>query len=227
MQADAHGMAPEGSTLTRMTIRALGLLFDLDGTLIDSLPAVDRAWGAFAGRHGFAHDYVRERIHGRRSIDSIRELLPDHDAEVEDAWIRDLESRDTEGVVALPGARDLLEALPLDHWCIVTSGTSDVACARIAAAGLPLPKFAVFGEDVQNGKPHPEPFERGARLLGRHPADCLGFEDTDAGLQSIDAAFVRAVAVGRPPLMDLSGVRLKVTHDGLELEIPDGAVRTK
>ena len=210
-----------------MTLRAQGLLLDLDGTLIDSLPAVDRAWGTFAGKHGFAHEYVRERIHGRRSIDSIRELLPDHDAEVEDAWIRDLESRDTEGVIALPGAKALLEALPLDRWAVVTSGTSDVARARIAAAGLPLPKFAVFGEDVAHGKPHPEPFERGARLLGFSPADCVGFEDTDAGLASVEAAFVRAVAVGRPPLMDLSAVSLKVDHEGLELLIPDGAMGTK
>ena len=210
-----------------MTLRAQGLLFDLDGTLIDSLPAVDRAWGAFAVKHGFALDHVRARIHGRRSIDSIRELLPDHDAEIEDAWIRDLESRDTRGVVALPGARDILESLPLDRWAVVTSGTSDVARARIAAAGLPLPKFAVFGEDVGRGKPHPEPFEHGARLLGFHPHDCVGFEDTDAGLASVEAAFVRAVAVGRPPLMDLSGVSLKVSHEGLELEIPDGATGAK
>ena len=210
-----------------MTLRTQGLLIDLDGTLIDSLSAVDRAWGCFSEKHGLERDFVRSRVHGRRSIDSIRELLPDHDAEVEDAWMREIESRDTGGVVALPGARALLEALPLDRWALVTSGTSDVARARLLATGLPLPRFAVFGEDVARGKPHPEPFERGAALLGFRPQDCVGFEDTDAGLASIEAAFVRAVAVGRPPLTDLSGVSLKVSREGLELDLPDGAVVAK
>ncbi len=207
-----------------MIVRARGLLFDLDGTLIDSLPAVDRAWGRFADKHGFEAQFVRERIHGRRSIDSIRELVPHVDAHEEDAWMRGLESSDTEGVVALPGSKDLLEALPLDRWCVVTSGTSDVARARIAATGLPLPRFAVFGEDVTRGKPAPDPFRLGAERLGFSPEDCLGFEDTDAGLASVRAAGARAVAVGRPPLMDLTGVRVRVVEDGLELEIPEEAL---
>lgn len=207
-----------------MILRAKGLLFDLDGTLVDSLSAVDRAWSRFAAKHGFEDAYVKARIHGRRSIDSIRELVPHLDAHEEDAWLRGLESTDTEGVVALPGAKALLESLPLDRWCVVTSGTSDVARARIAATGLPLPRFAVFGEDVENGKPHPEPFARGARLLGYEPADCVGFEDTDAGLASVRASGARPVAVGRLPVPDLTLVRATPTSEGLELELPDGAV---
>ena len=207
-----------------MIFRAQGLLFDLDGTLIDSLPAVDRAWSQFAAKHGFEHDFVRSRIHGRRSIDSIRELVPHVDAPTEDAWMRGLETADTEGVVALPGARALLEVLPLDRWCVVTSGTSDVALARLSAVGLPLPKFAVFGEDVERGKPAPDPFLLGAERLGFAPADCLGFEDTDAGLASVRAAGVRPVAVGRPPLVDLTGVRVVVRSGEIDLEIPEGAL---
>jgi sugar-phosphatase len=207
-----------------MTLRAKGLLFDLDGTLIDSLPAVDRAWSTFARKHNLEPEFVLARIHGRRSIDSIRTLLPEVDAEAEDAYIRHLETTDTTGVRALPGSKELLESLPLECWCVVTSGTSDVAKARMAAAGLPLPRFAVYGEDVSNGKPHPEPFERGARLLGFHPADCVGFEDTDAGLSSVEQAYCRPIAVGRSPLMNLEGVKVKVVEDGVELEVPDEAV---
>ena len=206
-----------------MILRAQGLLFDLDGTLIDSLAAVDRAWSHFAEKHGFAPEDVKARIHGRRSIDSIRELVPHVDAQAEDAWMRGLESADTAGVVALPGAKALLEALPLDRWCVVTSGTSDVARARMEAVGLPLPRFAVFGEDVVRGKPAPDPFLLGAERLGFAPADCLGFEDTDAGLGSVRAAGVRPVAVGRGPMLDLASVRLVVLEGGLELELPDGA----
>ncbi len=206
-----------------MILRAQGLLFDLDGTLIDSLPAVDRAWSQFASKHGFEQEFVKARIHGRRSIDSIRELVPHVDAHAEDVWIRGLESSDTAGVVALPGARALLEALPLDRWCIVTSGTSDVALARLAAVGLPLPRFAVFGEDVSRGKPAPDPFLLGAQRLGFAPDDCLGFEDTDAGLESVRASGARPIAVGRAPMLDLTNVRVVVRHDGLDLELPDGA----
>ena len=204
-----------------MTIKAKGLLFDLDGTLIDSLPAVDRAWTKFAERHGLDPVDVLSKIHGRRSIDSIRTLLPHLDADAEDAWIRNVEATDTEGVYALPGALALLEALPPDRWCVVTSGTSDVARARMAATGLPLPRFAVYGEDVANGKPHPEPFSKGAEKLGFAPDDCVGFEDTDAGLSSVAASGARAVAVGRPPLMDLSEVKARVVDGGIELDLPE------
>ena len=207
-----------------MILRAKGLLFDLDGTLIDSLPAVDRAWGRFAEKHGFTQDYVKARIHGRRSIDSIREIVPHVDPETEDAWMRGLERADTEGVVALPGSKALLESLPADRWCVVTSGTSDVALARLAAAGLPLPRFAVFGEDVARGKPAPDPFVLGAQRLGFAPADCLGFEDTDAGLSSVRESGARPVAVGRAPLLDLSDVRVLSTGEGLEVELPEGAL---
>lgn len=207
-----------------MILRAKGLLFDLDGTLIDSLPAVDRAWSKFALKHGFEPEFVLERIHGRRSIDSIREITPHVDASLEDRWMRDLEASDTEGVRALPGARELLESLPLERWCIVTSGTSDVAQARLAAVGLPLPRFAVFGEDVQRGKPAPDPFLLGAERLGFSPSECLGFEDTDAGLASVRAAGARTVAVGRPPLSDLLGIRVRMVGEWVEVEIPEGAI---
>lgn len=200
-----------------MIVRAKGLLFDLDGTLIDSLPAVDRAWSTFARKHGLEPEFVLSRIHGRRSVDSIRELLPHVDPDEEDAYIRHLESTDTEGVRALPGARELLESLPLDRWCIVTSGTSDVALARIAATGLPSPRFAVFGEDVSRGKPAPDPFILGAERLGFAPAECVGFEDTDAGLASIVASGARPIAIGRPPLLDMSGVSAALADDELEI----------
>lgn len=208
-----------------MILQAKGLLFDLDGTLIDSLPAVDRAWSIFARKHGLEPAFVLSRIHGRRSIDSIRELVPEIDPEEEDLYIRNLEASDAEGVTVLPGSMELLRALPLNRWCIVTSGTSDVAKSRIKATGLPTPQFAVYGEDVTRGKPAPDPFLLGAEKLGFSPADCIGFEDTDAGLGSIAAAGARPVAVGRVPLMDLSAVTFRILPDGVELEIPDGAVR--
>ena len=178
-----------------ITFRCRALLFDLDGTLIDSLPAVDRAGGAWATKHGFDTEWVLGQIHGRRSIDSIRDLRPDLDAEAEDAWLRGMESTDTEGVTALPGAAAFVTGLGDARFAYVTSGTSDVATARLRAVGYPVPEASVYGEDIQNGKPAPDPYLEGARRLGVDPADCLVFEDTPAGVASAKAAGMRCVGI--------------------------------
>ena len=172
-----------------MELRCRGLLFDLDGTLIDSLHAVDRAWTTWALRHGLAPSHVLPLIHGRRSIESIRAILPEVDAEAEDLVLRQIESSDTHGVRALPGAPEFLAALPAGRWGLVTSGTSDVARARLLAAGIPVPTACVFGEDVSYGKPHPEPYLLGAKHLDvkRQAAVLLG------GMQVQDKSVVIAL----------------------------------
>jgi sugar-phosphatase len=192
----------------------------LDGTLIDSLHAVDRAWTTWALRHGLEPAQVLPLIHGRRSIESIRAILPDVDSEAEDLVLRQIESSDTTGVKALPGAIEFLRGLPPEKWGVVTSGTSDVARARLQAAGLPIPSACVFGEDVSFGKPHPEPYLLGARHLGLQPADIVAFEDTSAGLQSILGAGMSAVAVSfpyDPVIYDYRRVEVRLAGDGMVL----------
>jgi sugar-phosphatase len=208
--------------MSRLTAKAL--LFDLDGTLVHSLPAVERAWKTFARRHALDETNIFERIHGRRSIDSIRQLLPHVDPEVEDAFIRNLEATDTEGVHALPGAVELLESLEPGRWAIVTSGTSDVAMARWRAAGLPRPTVFVYGEEVANGKPAPDPFLLGAKKLGVEPESCLGFEDASAGMASIFAAGMQGVGVGIAATYSIQNyLNVKVFNIGPDMvvEIPD------
>ncbi len=177
-----------------------GLLFDLDGTLVDSIPAVTRAWSKWAIEKGLEPEYVLSRIHGRPAVDSITELLGNASAEQieqEFKWLEDYESTDTQGTVALDGAVNLLHGLnELDvPWAIVTSGTLPVATARIRAAGLPLPKVLITPEKLQNGKPHPEPFLTGASELGLDAADCVCFEDAKAGVISAKQASSTVVAV--------------------------------
>jgi sugar-phosphatase len=178
-----------------MRFEVAGLLFDLDGTLVNSSSAVKRAWTWFAERHSLDPATMLPLIHGRRSIDSIRRLVPHLDAEAEDALIRAREAEDTEGVAAIPGALPTLRHLPPERWGIVTSGTQDVARARLRAAGLPLPKVLVTGEDVVAGKPAPDGFLEGAKRLGFAPEICLAFEDTASGIESAKAAGMRCVAV--------------------------------
>jgi sugar-phosphatase len=181
------------------------ILFDLDGTLIDSLPAVDRAWTTWFLKHGLDPELMLPRIHGRRSIDSVRVITPHLNAEEEDAHLRYLESSDTEGVVALPGALEFVCALPEDSWAIVTSGTVDVATPRLIKTGLRVPKVAVYGGDVERGKPAPDPFLLAARRMGVAPDRCVVFEDTLAGLKSAREAGCKTVGVRILAGDDLNG----------------------
>jgi sugar-phosphatase len=172
-----------------------GVLFDLDGVLVDSTPAVMRVWAGWAREHGFDPDEVVKKAHGRPSIATIRELLPDADHADEDREVEQREIADVEGVVPLPGAKELLQALPLEYWAIVTSCTRALAHVRIAAAGLPKPKYLVTASDVRHGKPDPEPYLKGAQMLGVPAADCLVVEDAPAGIRAGKAAGARVLAL--------------------------------
>lgn len=176
-------------------ITASAMLFDLDGVLIDSTPAVSRVWTQWAIKHGFEPDKTVREAHGRPSIESIRELLPDADHE---ALNREMERREIEdlgGIIPLPGALELLTHLPLHRWAIVSSSTRAVAEVRIRVAGLPVPPTIITSNDVTNGKPHPEPYLAGARALGFDPADCIVVEDVPAGIRSGKAAGARVIAL--------------------------------
>src|SRR2546423_4800389 len=130
-------------------IKCSGLLFDLDGVLVDSTPAVARVWAAWAREHGFEPDEVVKKAHGRPSINTVRELLPHADHATEDREVERREIADVEGVIPLPGAMDLLQALPLERWAIVTSCTRALAGVRIDAAGLPNPQPLITSTDVK------------------------------------------------------------------------------
>ncbi len=211
------------------------VLFDLDGVLIDSTPAVERVWTRWAEAHGFEPHEVVQRAHGRPSIVTIREYLPHANHEAENALVERAEIEDIEGVVPLPGALDLLRSLPADRWAIVTSSTRPLAKVRIAAAGLPQPKFFVTSTDVTNGKPHPEPYLQGATRLGFSAERCIVVEDAPAGIRAGKAAGMRVVAFGTITgekqlraaganwiLRNCSDIRAKaVGAEGLELSLSE------
>jgi len=169
-------------------------LFDLDGVLIDSTPAVIRVWSRWAIAHGFDPAEVVRTAHGRPSISTIRDYLPGADYEAENCVVENGELADLDGVVPLPGARELLNALPADQWTIVTSCTRALAGARLGAAGLPIPDRLVTCDDVKNGKPDPEPYLKGASLLGISARDCVVVEDAPAGIRAGKAAGARVIA---------------------------------
>jgi sugar-phosphatase len=171
------------------------ILFDLDGVLVDSTRAVDREWRAWAERKGVDGDAVMAIAHGVRTIEVIRRVAPHLNAEAE-AWdIENEEAEDREGVHVMPGALALVSSVPEGRWGVVTSGTRLLASARLRFCGLPVPKVLVTAEDVANGKPHPEPYLKGAEGLGLKPADCLVIEDAPAGIQSARAGGFKVVGI--------------------------------
>jgi sugar-phosphatase len=166
----------------------------MDGVLIDSTPAVARVWHRWAVEHGFDPDTVVHMAHGRPSRTTLRELLPNADIAREDREVERREMEDLDGVVLLPGARELLNALPPERWTIATSCTRPLAEVRLRAAGLPVPMTMITSSDVKIGKPDPEPYLKAAAKLGFAASDCIVVEDAPVGVRAGKAAGARVIA---------------------------------
>jgi sugar-phosphatase len=171
------------------------ILFDLDGVLVESQHAVERQWTLWAREHGLDPAEVIHVAHGRPSIATIREVLPQGDPGAENRKMEERELADMEGVRAIAGTADLLAAIPPDRWAVVTSGTRRLATKRLRHAGLPAPRHMVSASDIVNGKPHPEPYLKGAAALGFPPQECLAIEDAPSGIEAARAAGMRTIGV--------------------------------
>lgn len=179
------------------TVACSAILFDLDGVLVDSHAAIERVLRAWAADHGLDPELVLAESQGRRDLDLVAVVAPHLDPAAEVAELVAREAADVAGVRAVPGAAELLAALPPSGaWTIVTSGVREVATARLREAGLPVPAVFVTADDVVHGKPDPEGYLRGAEILGVPPGDCLVVEDAEAGLRAAERAGMRGVGVG-------------------------------
>lgn len=182
------------------------VLFDMDGTLVDSTALVERLWGAWGAQHGVALQEILAVSHGRRTVDTIALVAPHLDAAAETRAIEQDERVSHDGVIALRGARKLLEGLGPHEWAVVTSAPHAVAADRIRHAGLPVPGTLIGADDVRAGKPDPEGYLKAAHLLGVAPEDCVVVEDTPAGILAGRAAGMRVLAVGNTfPQAELLG----------------------
>jgi mannitol-1-/sugar-/sorbitol-6-phosphatase len=180
-----------------VAIHCSALLFDMDGVLIDSTPAVARVWHRWAVEHGFDPEAVVHMAHGRPSRTTIHELLRNadpHQIDREDREVERMEMEDLDGVVLLPGTRQLLDILPPERWTIATSCTRPLAEVRLRAACLPIPKAMITSSDVKIGKPDPEPYLKAAAKLGFASSDCIVVEDAPAGIRAGKAAGARVIA---------------------------------
>lgn len=187
------------------------VLFDMDGTIVDSSIPVQKAWKAWADEFGIDFAKVMAVMHGRRAIETMQMLAPHlPQPETVDRFLA-AEALDLDGIVEIPGAAAFIAALPPDRWGVVTSATQGMARARMQAAGLPDPRVLVSADMVSHGKPHPECFLRAAAMLGVAPEDCLAFEDAPAGIQSALAAGMAVVGVETHYLGQELGVTRAIT----------------
>jgi mannitol-1-/sugar-/sorbitol-6-phosphatase len=223
-----------GPRRTTAALTADVVLFDLDSTLVDSLPSLIRSWSRWAEEYSLTVEQVRSAIgHGLTAAAIVTRLLPPEQRAAGLARIDVLETSDVADVTALPGAHALLSALPTHRWAIVTSGNRLVAKARLAAAGLPEPAVLVTADDVRRGKPDPEPYLLGAQRTGVDPSRCLVVEDAPAGLAAARAAGMPAVGVttthaaadldAHVVVEGLQNLRVGVDDGALTIEVTGGA----
>ncbi|SEI90927.1 HAD-IA family hydrolase [Demequina mangrovi] len=211
------------------SLEAAGVLLDMDGTLIDSTATVDVVWGDFARQAGFDVDEVLAHVHGVPARATLRRFLGE-DADIEPwfAQISEWENERFDADVEIPGAVAAVHALPAGRWAVVTSAIRDAAVRRMARLGFPALEVLIAAEDVEHGKPDPEPYRRGADALGADPEDCVVFEDSDAGVRAGLAAGARVIVVGDlatpatrglPRVADMRGVSFAASPAGVTISL--------
>ncbi|MGC4945996.1 HAD-IA family hydrolase [Streptomyces sp. DT224] len=206
-------------------LTAQALLLDMDGTLVNSDAVVERCWRRWALRNGLDPEEALKVVHGRQGYATMAVLLPERPMEqnhVDNKVMLAEETADTDGVVPIGGAPAFMDAIAALPHALVTSADLALATARMGAAGLRMPDLRVTAESVGASKPDPEGFLKGAAALGFAPADCVVFEDSEAGIAAGRAAGMRVVGVGpragaHAPdahVADLTQLRVEAAADG-------------
>lgn len=213
-------------------IHCKAVLFDLDGVLVDSTRCVERVWRQWAERNGKDAAAILEIAHGRRTIETLQMIAPELDIAAEVALLAASETVDLEGVEVVAGARSLLNALPHGSWSVVTSGTRDVARARLQHCSLPAPASLITADDVTRGKPDPEGYLAAAELLRCDPEGCVVVEDSPAGIQAAHAAGMQIIGVASTHspadllstdaiVRSVADIRVQAGRVALELSVSD------
>lgn len=198
------------------------ILFDLDGVLVDSTRSVDRQWRMWAKEMNIDPDEVVRIAHGVRTVEVVRRLAPHLEEDAEVMRLEKREAEDQDGVAVMAGAADLLGSIPSSRWAVVTSGTRYLANSRLRVGKLPTPGVLVSADDVMRGKPDPEPYLKGAQLLGMNPAECVVVEDAPAGIRAALAAGMKAIGLTSTYAADKLFEADAIVRSLSEIEVRDG-----
>lgn len=203
-------------------------LFDMDGTLLNSIAVVERVWREWAVDNGIEPNAFLQRIHGLRAIEVVRrEAVPGLDVVEQAAILLQREMDDVDGIIKIPGIAAFLSKIPDGKWAIVTSAPRPLAVLRLAAAGIVPPPIMICGEDVENGKPDPEGYLKAAKLLGVDPTQCVVFEDAPAGINAGERMGANVVVISATHSHSIVTDHLSInSYDELDLTVTDtGALR--
>lgn len=212
-----------------MKILVRGILFDMDGVLVSSLGSVERSWAKWGEMRGVDAALAIKTAHGQRAIDTVRRLRPDLNDVEELKLIEEIEIADKEDIQILPGVKRILAGLPQKYWTIVTSATEKLARVRLEYAGFTVPERFISADMVELGKPNPEPYLKGAALLGLKPEDCLVIEDSSSGaiaghtagckvLATLFSHTVESLTAADWIVQSLENVSVRSLEDGVEIE---------
>ena len=212
-----------------MKLHVRGILFDMDGVLVSSLGSVERSWAKWGAMRNVDGALAIKTAHGQRAIETVRKLRPDLNDVEELKLIEEIEIADKDDIEVLQGVQGILAALPEKYWTIVTSATEKLARSRLGYAGLAVPSHIITADMVTDGKPHPEPYIKGAALLGLKPEDCLVIEDSSSGAIAGHAAGCKVLATLFSHTMkelsaadwivqSLEDVTVRAKEDGVEVE---------
>lgn len=212
-----------------LSIKCKAILFDMDGTLVDSTKCVEAIWGRWAERHGMPLNEILWASHGRRTLDTLREVAPHLDIAHEASLLDAEEMEFTEGTKAVQGAATLLRTLPHNSWAVVTSASRAIATLRLECVGLPVPAVLVTADDIAEGKPSPAGYQMAAARLRVAPDQCLVIEDTPAGILAgrsagmqvlaLTTTYPAATLLNAHCVEDFCQTQIFVTSDGIEVRL--------
>jgi mannitol-1-/sugar-/sorbitol-6-phosphatase len=171
------------------------ILFDMDGTLLDSSAVIERAWRWWTAKHSIPLEPVMAVQQGRPNKEVLRQFGPQLDIDQESNQFLKFEENDVEGIVPMPGALDAVKVAQQGPWAIVTSADRSLAEVRLKATNIPVPDVFITADAIHHGKPNPECYLLAAQALGVYPVDCVVFEDAVAGVAAGKAAGMRVVGV--------------------------------
>jgi mannitol-1-/sugar-/sorbitol-6-phosphatase len=215
-----------------MIIECKAIIFDLDGTLVDSIECVEKTWNTWCKKYNISLDKFSPAMHGITSYQTIKTIAPDLDTDKVVVEFDEIELKQTEGLKLIPKADKILNELPPEKWAIATSGSKKLATTRLSYIGLPIPKIMITADDITNSKPNPEPYLLAAKHLGIPADDCVVFEDSLAGIESGKAAGAKVIGLTAlfkkdklsktdAVINDFSDIKIEIKDNKLKIHIND------